>query len=583
MRKYTGKREHKKSHKLRNSIILTALAGLFIFGMTKCYFDKRAKEDREKRIEIMREEALKKFRDKFKDFDDLNPSFTPQPSMGPIVTPSAEPSVTGIPSPSPAPSATSHPSATPVTRPTSSPTLIVSPSTVPSASPSVTGIPSPSAAPIATPHPSATPSPSPSASPSPAPSASTSPSAAPSASPSATPPVDISLISPSPSPSPAPSAKPTPAPTPRPHYHSFGEWYSINDEEEQRKCSCGKVEKRAHKYEVISTSKGTSNKNGTHRIVITKECVNCKHKINEAKTIDCTYGSLQHDEDHEYKLCTECGYELNLGAHKFKVISTSNAKSNKNGTHSVTVTKECTSCKYKFSETKTIDCTYGSLLFDKDHEYKLCTECGYELDLGGHTLETEVSYEAADGKHHTVITDIHCTTCDYKDSNRERESCTTNGGLIWHNNDENEYKECEHCHQEVIVGTHSYGKPENNEAGFKVESCTHTGCGYEKAHHHQAELTPGDYTSIDDSYHYEITSCETCGDVLLREKTEHSYYTDFDDPTMGKIEICSDCGHRKETYYPQPDPDPEEDIIDLSLGTFASTNNEVYTLVRKLY
>ncbi len=165
------------------------------------------------------------------------------------------------------------------------PTKKPTPTSKPSTTPTPATTPKPTATPVpATPKPTATPVPA-------------------TPKPTATP---VPTATPTPTATVKPTATPTPTATP--HVHVFSEWASLDDTLEQRTCDCGVSETRSHQYNPINTAY-TSNSNGTHNQVVTKQCSQCGHQISETTVLACSMGSWQNNGSYgEICYCSACGY-----------------------------------------------------------------------------------------------------------------------------------------------------------------------------------------------------------------------------------------------------------------------------------
>lgn len=203
-------------------------------------------------------------------------------------------------------------------------------------------------------------------------------------------------VTPTPTPAPTATPVPTPTPTPKPtqrpdrpdpdvpaHRHSFGSWYSLNDDLEERKCSCGVTETRAHNYNNIKTTY-ESTKDGSHYKVTTSTCSTCGHVKVEKDLTPCSYGELKWNSEYEYKVCEDCDYELKVKDHSLKTKE--EIISNEDGTHTIKTTITCSTCGYKDSKEETLDCEYGDLGWDDTYEYHECEVCGYKKTIGKHNL-----------------------------------------------------------------------------------------------------------------------------------------------------------------------------------------------------
>lgn len=307
------------------------------------------------------------------------------------------------------------------------------------------------------------------------------------------------------------------------HTHVFGDWEAIDDEYEQRLCSCGEVEKQLHQYKNSTVDKINS-LDGTHTIITTKTCSNCNHVVElsethklgewtynkvtgkderrcpidstvEQRTHECqTFKITKYDANYEYHECIDCGKTMKV-KHKIqsKVLS--------DGSTLYTCTND--GCEYSKTIKPVVDThshSYKLERYDDSYEYYECS-CGVTKKTS-HQLSVET---LADGS--KVYT---CQTpgCGYTKTVAPSHVHQADKFLRYEG--DTEYWSCA-CGEEVTL-SHNLGAVETEAGTFdKVRKCTTPGCGYEERtkHVHQAAVF-GDYQ--EDEEHW---ICPECGTVIL--------------------------------------------------------------------
>ncbi len=308
------------------------------------------------------------------------------------------------------------------------------------------------------------------------------------------------------------------------HHHKYSNWESLDDNNEQRVCSCGKKELRQHTYK--ETKKyNVSNNNGTYNEVTEYLCQTCNHKKTTSITKTCVFGSWHYNKDtkQDERVCQVTGYIETRNHIHTKGPDTYYEKVND-------IMKEYTICpdcneKVYSDHNHTLD-TF--VRFDENNEYYTCV-CGEEVtnshSLDNGTLDTK-----------TYDTIYKCTNpeCDY-----EKVEKHTHNFVISDWNETNENLTC-------ICGTTSTRshalkreiKEDPSGQRITTDTCTNDGCGYSKSESHiHVYSEVAEYTRTEDICQTITTKCRDCGHVKGIRTTEHVF-------TPG-IPNCRICGYEK--------------------------------------
>lgn len=323
-----------------------------------------------------------------------------------------------------------------------------------------------------------------------------------------------------------------PNPTNRVHAsHKFGEWTSINDEYEERTCSCGAKEQRKHKKDIKVVT--VSNNNGTHTIVTTEKCVNCNYQKVTKIVKNCNFGNWTYDPSTglDKRICSDCQYvETREHIHEMGKI----------------------------------------IRFDNQHEYRTCI-CGHEF-IFDHELDRGITNP--DGS--TTYKCIH-EGCGFSKTIKHEESHTHRFVLVdWDST--NEYYKC--LCGETKTGSHNLGGKVEQADGSLVNSCQNDGCGYEEVHIHtiKEEIVPVKSHSTC----YEIVvSCDECGQ-LHSTKIDHDWVL-IDEGRQTYTYGCTVCGLEKDVDKPKEE-EPSVDPIIPPIEETPDENEEkemAYRLIRK--
>ena len=382
------------------------------------------------------------------------------------------------------------------------------------------------------------------------------------------------------------------------HTCDFGEWISLNDEKEIRKCSCGKIEERNHNYGPwIDLGNGKE----------VRFCKTCGHvhERNKHQEQECDHklGSWKDNGNGTCSRSCACGQEKETKAHvKGELVSSRKYVNNKNE-YIEEFTYKCANCGTKYTTSVKLGNVIVKEIPGDDTNHKLvCIINGEEVEVGSaaHSYDSNGKCSACG---HERIKEQECdhklgSWKDNGDGTCSREcSCGQNketkahvkGELVSSRkyiNDNNEYIEestykCANCgteyttsvklgdvvvkeipgddenHKlvciidgvEVDVGTeaHTLGEPtvtyKDNGDGTHTKTTTYhcSACNKDIVKVETLTHKAGDLIPVDENYHK--VACEDCNaDVqnnLPHDYTEHEVLDDT------HIKHTCACGH----YY----------------------------------
>ncbi len=366
------------------------------------------------------------------------------------------------------------------------------------------------------------------------------------------------------------------------HTCVFGDWESLNDEKEIRKCSCGKTEERDHAYgpwldlgngkearicnncgHVHERTKQNDKEDEKHTCKFgewtsyndelerrtcscgkyeerdhsygpwldlgngkeARICNNCGHvherNKQEVNECDHTLGEWKDNGDGTCTRSCECGDKKETQAHvKGELISTEYIVEND---MCIEVnTYYCANCKTKFY-TKT---DHGKVIRvpidgDENNHQLICETDGRVIGTEAHSLgEPTITYlDNGDGTH-TKTTTYHCSVCNKDIVIRE---VLSHGTGTWEAIDEQYEHLVDECGYEIAYGEHPYNKTVNEDGSidFSCPNCGQTKHQDAPEHEHSHTEIDRKYTNDKDSCCYiPVLGCE-CGDTKDGEPVEH--------------------------------------------------------------
>ncbi len=366
------------------------------------------------------------------------------------------------------------------------------------------------------------------------------------------------------------------------HKHEFGIWFAKDEDKEQRECSCGHIETRDHNYKKIKIDI-ISNKNGTHKKVLTEKCSNCgliREKV--LNTSNCNYSDWKYNKvtgkeerkcngcDHieirkhkhqysewhyfddlkEQRICF-CGH-VETRSHKYKVEKTSYV-ANENGTHNKVLEEICETCNHKRIKTvSTLNCNYSGWKYNKEtgKEERVCRDCGH-IEIRNHIHELspkEIVENAKDGIHNEIQI---CNKCGEKIT--KEVPCTNDGKIYYRNRTDGkieEYNICRECKKAFNIKVHEH-KYNEWHAISDFEEQSKCSCGHTETREHKYEVKNTYYIYNGDGTHRQMAEeeCSTCGHnissrVLSNSSCNYSAWKYNEEKGLLESE-CEVCGHKK--------------------------------------
>ncbi len=303
--------------------------------------------------------------------------------------------------------------------------------------------------------------------------------------------------------------------------HTLGAWESVDDTYEVRRCSCGAKEEKQPHPYGPWLDLG----NGKEARI----CNNCGHVQERTKQeedkCDHTLGAWEAvDDTYEVRRC-ECGQEEEKQPHPYGAWV-----DNGDGTCSRT----CPNCNHKETMPHHID-TW--VFEDNDNEVGYCKESGCLVRRGHPLGDPTVTYRDNGDGTHTKVSVYHCSSCN-SDITKEETFAHDSGSLV--QVDDNYHKlvcgECQNTIQDNIP--HDFTHHDATDDAHISHSCD---CGYgyiedlsQECVHNWVDAgrfdnpnpTAGDYC-----YVYKDV-CNNCGEERIRETIDH----DFIDGE------CDECG-----------------------------------------
>ena len=230
------------------------------------------------------------------------------------------------------------------------------------------------------------------------------------------------------------------------HTCSFGEWVSLNDEKEIRKCSCGKYEDRDHSYGPwIDLGNGKE----------VRFCKTCGHvherDKHQEQECDHTLGAWKDNGDGTCSRECACGQEKETKAHVQGQLVSSRKYVNDNNEYIEESTYKCANCGTEYTTSVKLGDVIVKEIPGDDTNHKLvCIIDGVEVEIGteAHALgEPTVTYKDNGDGTHTKTTTYHCASCN-KDIVKVETLSHKAGDLI--PVDENYHKvACDDCNADV--------------------------------------------------------------------------------------------------------------------------------------
>jgi len=183
------------------------------------------------------------------------------------------------------------------------------------------------------------------------------------------------------------------------HICEWGEWYALDNLQEQRDCACGNKQNRDHTYtsDVVYDILG----NGKHTETETNTCSTCSNVYSTSEDFTCDYKIIDTTEVDEIKACV-CGDEI-VNQHLFDTGHT-----DANGNFILSCVNE--GCNYTKPGHVHTPVTTFETVSTEDYcgdEVKTCSECNQEIER---TPIYEHDYVVSGGP---VNKQYDCLRCTY--------------------------------------------------------------------------------------------------------------------------------------------------------------------------
>ena len=335
------------------------------------------------------------------------------------------------------------------------------------------------------------------------------------------------------------------------HTHDFRDWSYLDDNLEQRTCTCGEKETRKHTLSLVET-KYVDLDNGTHKTYDTYTCRTCNHEIKKEKIERCQFSSWTYNNETnlEERTCKYCNH-IETKEHIHSIAPSDlvygNPIKNNDGTHTLYAKYTCSICNKQVTLKKVANCEYGAWEYkDIISDQKTCLECGDTITTKHTPNSNGLKIETSNNKdkHNEVYT---CANCNHDIS--KEVGCTSDNKTYYiiNGNVVSEYSICTICKDKCNERAHTHSmKYEAINDDQERQYCEH--CGIESFGSHNYPTN----WSLDASGNFYKT-CQTCGHTKTKAHT-HSIDNSIQkvgtaDCCYKKIQDCSDpeCSYHVET------------------------------------
>lgn len=384
-----------------------------------------------------------------------------------------------------------------------------------------------------------------------------------------------------------------------------------------------------HEHSYTEKTNTTSNNNGTHTTTVIKECSCGDKQTVSSKKENCSYTVTNYTDTQETIKCSVCGHTTTRGhhldagvvnangdtvyhcthdgcgytkvvpkpVHQHSYTEKTTTTSNNDGTHTTTVTKECSCGDKQTVSSKTNNCTYTITSITDDHENIKCSVCGHTTTRGhnlvtsepvngvititcsnpgctyhktetvacDHVYEITSTEKTANGDGtHTITVTKTCKTC----GDVITETTTDNCNYTHTNDNDKKVSTCSVC-GDTITHYHSYTEKELSN-GDRVFTCD---CGHSYTVEHTADYREANYHDNGDGTHSYTVYCDDCGHHTSGVAHPETTKTESCSFTGDGLKQSCVCGAERlnpnipdDPVPPVPPIDGDDDFDDFNLG-----------------